>query len=163
MSRVTATVPADFDAVTRQARPYPSYLLPKDGTALALFAAGFWGWNDSVHFARAGMKCDFVDTDEQRLHEMTNLYPSGKYHTQDVWEFAETAVLRGDRWDVVSIDPYFGNAAEHCWATMYLWVSLARHLVTLTVKRTTQLNAPVGWDVSYFPRGGNAAWMVMKR
>ena len=150
-----------FEDVSRQARPYPSYLLPDEGTALALFAAGFMGWNDVVHFARKGLQVTCVDTDGDRLLDMAGLYPPAEFHVQDAWVFAADAMRDGRMWDVVSVDPFLGDAAEFAWDTLYLWVALARKMVTLTVNSKVQLNAPDGWDVSYFPRSGTAAWMVM--
>jgi hypothetical protein len=153
-----------FDAVNRAARPYPSYLLPKEGTVLSLFSAGFLGWNDCIHFARAGLTCECVDTDADKLWEMASLYPSGwAFHVDDAWDFAERAAMAGRDWDVVSVDPFFGDAAEKAWQSMYLWVTLATKLVTLTVKPDTKLNTPEGWVSSYYPRSSGAAWMVMRR
>lgn len=149
--------------ISTQARPYPSYLLPKGGSALALFAAGFLGWNDVIHFARAGMQIECVDTDKERLYEMSTIYCPVIFHVADAWEFAERAALEGREWDVVSVDPFFGDAAEKAWETIYLWVTLAKELVTLTVKPDTQLKAPEGWRTSLFPRSGNASWLVMRR
>lgn len=148
----------------REARTYPGYLLPRGGTALALFAAGFHGGNDAIHFLRHNMVCDCVDTDAEKLEEMADLYPDGwRFHIEDAWEFASRAFRDEQEWDVVSVDPFLGDAAERAWKDVYLWTSLARHLVTLTVSSDGHLNVPEGWDAEFFPRSSRAAWMVMQR
>jgi hypothetical protein len=156
--------PETFDQLNRNAQPYPSFLLPTEGTALSLFAAGFWGWNDGIHLIRQGLTCDFVDTDSDKLWEMATLMPEGHaFHVDDAWEFAEHAAMQGREWDVVSVDPFMGNMAEKVWSTLYLWPTIARRIVTVTVKTDTHLNAPEGWETSFFPRNASVAWMVMKR
>jgi hypothetical protein len=161
---LTATADMRFTALSKRARPYPSYLLPDEGSALALFAAGFMGWNDAVHFARQGLAGTCVDVDAERLFDMSTIYPEGwSFHVEDAWEYAERAHERGEQWDVVSVDPFMGDAAERAWRDLYLWCALARSLVTLTVSSETHLNAPEGWTGSFFPRGSSAAWLVMQR
>lgn len=153
-----------LDDLQRQARPYPAHLLPETGTALGLFAAGFHGWNDCIHFARKGLQTTCVDIDQDKLLEMAAVYPEGwEFRVDDAWEFAERSALEGREWDVVSVDPFFGDAAERAWETLYLWVTLAKSMVTLTVKSDTQLNTPDGWTSSFYPRSDNAAWLVMRR
>jgi len=153
-----------FEQINRNACPYPAFMLPHGGTGLCLFAAGFLGWNDVIHMVRKEMTVDCVDTDKDKLWEMATLYPEGlACHVSDAWEFAERAVHDGRQWDVVSVDPFFGDAAEKAWETLYLWTSLARKLVTLTVRSSTQLNVPDGWTSDFFPRNDRAAWLVMKR
>lgn len=160
---MTTAAKRTFRDVSAQARPYPSYLLGDKVTALALFAAGFHGWNDVVHFARAGMRCECVDVDEQKLLEMQAIYPDTfEFTVEDAWRFAEKHV-GVDQWDVVSVDPFLGDAAEAAWDSLYLWVGLARHLLTLTVTTDTHLNVPEGWTCSFFPRTSNVAWMVLRR
>ena len=158
------TKPDTFDELNRQAQVYPSYMLPSEGTALSLFAAGFWGWNDGIHLIRQGLTCDFVDTDKDKLFEMMTLMPEGHaFYVEDAWEFAERAAMQGREWDVVSVDPFMGDMAEKAWETFYLWLTIARQMVTLTVKVDTHLNAPDGWTQSFFPRNHRVAWMVLRR
>jgi hypothetical protein len=159
---MTTATAVTFEQVSRQARPYPSWLLP-NGTALAVFAAGFHGWNDCVHFARRGLACECVDVDEQRLLEMQAIYPdTWEFTVADAWAFAEKHAGI-DKWDVVSVDPFLGDAAEKVWKTLYLWTALARHMLTITVTSDAHFNVPEGWDVSFFPRSPTAAWMVLRR
>lgn len=159
-----------FDAISKQARPYPTFLvpgkstaLPGRATALALFAAGFHGWNDAVHFARRGLPCECVDLDQRKLLEMQAIYPDDwEFTVADAWEFAEKH-SGIEQWDIVSVDPFLGDAAEKAWRTLYLWVSLARQLLTLTVTSDAHFNVPEGWTCSFFPRSSSVAWMVLRR
>jgi hypothetical protein len=161
---VSLVKPTTFDALNREAQPYPSFLLPTEGTALSLFAAGFWGWNDGIHLIRAGLTVDFVDTDKDKLFEMATLMPEGHaFHVDDAWDFTERAAMEGREWDVVSVDPFMGDMAERVWETFYLWLTVARQMVTLTVKADTTLRSPDGWTESFFPRNSRVAWMVMRR
>lgn len=149
-----------LEEIRRQARPYPTHLLPETGTALALFGAGFHGWNDVIHMAHLDVDC--VDLDAAKLAEMTAIYGPDRFraHQQDAWDFAETN--RGRVWDVVSVDPFFSIDAERAWETVDLWCALASRLVTLTVRDETELAAPDGWDGSYFPRNSKVGWMVLQ-
>ena len=157
------TAARTFDSISRQARYYPSYLLKDQKTALALFAAGFLGWNDVVHFARARLICTCVDVDQDNLFEMARVYPDGwEFRAQDAWEFAERATEAGRQWDVMSIDPFFESCAQKVWDSIDMFLPLARNLITLTVHRDTEVETP-GWTQSYFSRGENVGWMVMKR
>jgi hypothetical protein len=156
--------PETFDNLNRNAQPYPAFLLPDEGSALCLFAAGFWGWNDAIHMVRKGLTCDFVDTDGNKLWEMLTLMPEGHaFHVEDSWAFASRAAHDGREWDVVSVDPFMGDAAERSWETLYLWLMIARKMVTLTVKTDTQLNVPEEWNPQIFPRNDRVAWLVMQR
>ncbi len=153
-----------FDQINAKAQVYPSYLLPTGGTALSLFSAGFYGRNDVIHFVRSGMKVECVDVDSDKLWDMVAVYPAPfAVHVDDAWEFAESAVQKGRQWDVVSVDPFMGDAAEKAWETLYLWTQIARNLVTLTVATSTKLNVPEGWTSSFFPRNDRVAWMVLQR
>lgn len=153
-----------LEDLQRQARPYPTHLLPETGTALGLFAAGFWGWNDCVWFAQHGLQTTCVDVDKDKLFEMSQVYPDGwEFRVEDAWEFAERATHDGRTWDVVSVDPFMGDAAEKAADTLYLWTSLADRLVTLTASPHTRLNTPDGWRTSFFPRSSTVAWLVMVR
>lgn len=129
-----------------------------------MFAAGFHGWNDVVHMARKNMVVTCVDTNADKLWAMAEIYPQGwEFAVDDAWEWAENAIYAERKFDVVSVDPFFGDAAEKAWETLYLWTTLARNLVTLTVKTDTVLNVPDGWEASFFPRSSRAAWLVLQR
>lgn len=153
-----------FHRVDIQARPYPSYLLPKEGKALCLFAAAFLGWNDGIHMIRAGLTCDFIDTNKERLWEMATIYPDGhSFHVDDAWAFATRAALDGRDWDVVSVDPFFGDAADQALHDLGLWTTIATQLITLTVPSDHEPDEIEGWKSSLFPRNGKASWLVMTR
>lgn len=159
---MSVTLPETLKDVRREARPYPTWLLPKEGTALGLFAAGFLGWNDVIWFEQAGLQTTCVDLDGDRLFQMSTIYPGGwEFHVQDAWEFSEHAARQQRTWDVVSVDPFTGDAGDRAADTIYLWTSLARRLVTLTVTSRTHLNIPEGWTASYFPRSSTVAWLVL--
>ncbi len=160
-----------FKQINQNAQLYPAYLLPIGGTALSLFSAGFHGWNDVIHFARNGMAVDCVDVDAEKLWEMACVYPDAyAYHIEDAWQFAENAAREGKQWDVVSVDPFMGDAAKRVWESIPLWMGLARKLVTITVAPNAQfvhVEGPVAedgsWKCSMFPRSARASWMVLQR
>jgi hypothetical protein len=151
-----------FAEITREARPYPAYLLSGAETALALFSAGFYGHNDVVHFARRRIVTTCVDTDAERLREMAQVYPkSWDYVVEDAWKFAERSA--GRVWDVVTVDPFFGRAAARVWKTLDLFLALAGRLVTVTIPLAWHKPAPAGWSQDTFPRSSDAAWLVLQR
>jgi hypothetical protein len=161
-----STTAMDYDTINRNARPYPAYLLREGETALALFAAGFHGWNDVIHFARNGMTAICVDSDADKLWQMSEVYPEGwSFYVDDAWDFAVHRAEHGITYDVVSVDPFSGDAAERAWDTLGLWLSLARRVLTLTVTADADPKVPhvAGWRHHYFPRSEFAAWLVMER
>lgn len=158
------TAAPTMDRIQREARAYPGYLLPRGGTALALFCAGYHGWNDCVHFVRHNMRCDCVDTDTNRLFAMAQVYPEGwSFWAMDGWEFAENARDEGRMWDVVSVDTWLGDLEARSLSTLDLWVSLARELVTVTIARDGDAVVPDGWTGFEFPRSPRASWLVLQR
>lgn len=161
---MTTMAPPSLQDISEQACPYPAYLLPPKGTGLAIFSAGFHGWNDVIHMARKQMTVTCVDTDADKLWNMALVYPARwSFCVDDAWDFAKDAFRAGHSWDVVSVDPFLGEAAARARKTLRLWCGLARRLVTVTVELGDEPTPPVGWSTSFFPRSDNAAWMVMKR
>lgn len=149
--------------IQRQARVYPGYLLPRGGTALSLFCAGYHGWNDTIHFQRHNMRCDCVDTDADKLWEMAAVYPQGwAFWVMDGWDFAEKAAAQGQVWDVVSVDTWLGELADRSMQTLDLWTSLARELVTVTIPVGARPGVPDGWTWFEFPRSPRASWLVLQ-
>ena len=117
-----------LEAVSRDAMVYPAHLLRYGGTGLCLFAARFYGVNDAIHMARAGMDITLVDI-APRVHEMAAMY--GAFAVQgDAWECAEKWRDQGDQWDAVSVDTYTGDATTRSLGDLELWCSLARDVVT---------------------------------
>lgn len=150
--------------ILSEARPYPAHLLNAGETGLALFSAAFLGWNDVVHFARKGLTCTCVDRDAVQLAEMAARYPSDwRFVVSDAWEYVEAATAEGLSWDVVTVDPFMGNAAERVWATLDSFLALAGRLATVTVPSDWSEPAPDGWRQTLFPRAQGVSWLVMRR
>ena len=150
-----------LDSISKRARPYPAYLLPEHGTALALFSAAYLGHNDVIHFARAEMHTTCVDIDAQRLDAMAEVYPyDWDFVVSDAWEYAEQAE---ETWDVVSVDTFTGDATDRSLQTLDLWCSLAEKLVTATIADGQTYQAPDGWKADVFPRSDRASWLVLTR
>lgn len=153
-----------FEQINRNAQPYPAFLLPERGTALALFSAGFHGWNDVIHMARKQMAITCVDTDADKLWEMATIYPDPvEYVVSDAWQFAKDARDAGRTWDVVSVDPFLGTASYRARESLADWCSLANVLVTFTVALDSPMWAPAGWSADLFPRNERVGWMVLRR
>jgi hypothetical protein len=159
-----------LEHVAMEARPYPDHLLVECSTGLALFSAAFLGHNDAIHFALAGMRGTCVDVDEKRLDAMTAIYPDDwSFAKADAWSFAERAQGFGERWDAVSVDTFTGDAMERSLRSLELWTSLARRLVTVTIKLAIPDSSrmwgliPHGWRWSLYPRAGSVYWLTLER
>jgi hypothetical protein len=153
-----------LERVQKNARSYPGYLLPRGGTALGLFAAGYHGWNDCVHFLRANMTADCVDLNQPLLDEMADIYPDDwEFHCQDAWKFGRQAMRQGRQWDVVSVDTFLGEATRRSMSSLDLWTSLATEMVTATAPLGSETKAPPGWQAFAFPRSPRAEWVVLTR
>lgn len=160
----TSTPSTTYERINREAQAYPGLLLPEGGTALSLFSAGFLGRNDVIHFARKSMRIDCVDVDREKMWDMAMIYPQVMtFHVKDAWEFTVEAFESGQKWNVVSVDPFMGDAADKARDTLRAWCSLATDLVTMTVDPKRPLWAPPGWMAYLFPRSPLAAWMVLRR
>lgn len=147
-----------------EACPYPADLLPEGGTALALFAAAFLGANDSIHFARKDMTVTCVDVDGKRLRRMEGLYPKDwTFLCEDAWSYAAGSAFLEYTWDVVSADTFLGNATERSMESLNLWCSLARKMVTATIRNRQAYTVPEGWRAQVFPRSAVASWLVLQR
>lgn len=151
-----------LDAISREARPYPAYLLPERGTGLCLFAAAFLGHNDAIHMARAEMDITIVDTDAARLRDMQQLYQCSM-HAGDAWEFAGFMAGQFAQWDVVSVDNFTGDAERRSLASLDLWCSLARTAVTVTHSNGSDYVVPDGWTDGLFERSSDVNWLVLTR
>ena len=150
--------------VSRQAREYPAYLLRDRGTGLCLFATRFYGVNDAIHMARAELTLDLVDTSE-RVLEMGEMY-GATAHLGDAWEFAQEWSDNGCQWDAVSCDTFTGDPMKRSLASLELWCSLAREVVTVTHTNGADYVIPDGWEQHALfernPRGG-VNWLVLTR
>lgn len=139
--------PASLAAVAweDEADFYPRAALEGAGDALVLFAAGFWGRQDAVWVARAGLQATCVDIDGPKLEWMAGIYPPS-------WEFvrgtvfAYAAGMDGKRqWDVVSLDPPT-HLFQQCSGLVPLWARLARRAVILGCSARHLPETPDGWQ-----------------
>lgn len=143
---------------------YPRHVLEGNESALILFSAAFHGVQDAIWIADAGLTATCVDTDLEKITEMSSAYPDGwEYVVGDAFQYA-TATKR--RWDVVSLDPPT-NLFDRCAEYLPVWCLLARHAVILGCGTATKVVAPAGWELtgtlhrSNF-RGG-VYWAVLER
>ncbi len=155
-----------LDAVRAESAPerFPRHVLGGCESALVLFAAAFYGRQDAVWMADAGLTATCVDTDSGRLEEMRGMYPDGwEYVTGDAFEFAANAA--GREWDVVSLDP-FTNLIQECADLLPVWCHLARRAVVLGTMGYTSFVSPAGWRVvEEVPRSsfnGGVFWTVLR-
>lgn len=146
--------------ISAEARPYPSHLLREGGTGLCLFAARFWGVNDAILMARQSMDITLVDTSE-RVLEMAEMYACDST-LGDAWDFAESAI-GGEQWDAVSADTFTGDPMTRSLASLDLWCSLARDVVTVTHTPGAPYEVPDGWTGWLFPRNERVNWLVLER
>lgn len=134
-----------LEHVAMEARIYPDHLLEGCETGLCLFAAGFLGHNDAIHFALAGMQTTCLDLDGQRIREMSRLYPAEwEFLVDDAFGFIEATE---EQWDVVSADPWtveFQKVADR----VGLLCARARKVVTIGTGMRTRVIPPSGWRVS---------------
>lgn len=147
--------------LSREARVYPAYLLREGGTGLCLFAARFYGVNDAIHMARQRMEVTLVDVSE-RVHEMARIYNCGAVQ-DDAWALAEDWRSQGSQWDAVSCDTFTGDPMTRSLASLALWCSLARDVVTVTHTPGAPWTAPDGWKGELFPRNDRVNWLVLTR
>lgn len=142
---------------------YPVGLLEQCDTALVLFAAGFYGRQDAIFIADAGLTATCVDNDYEKLRAMTSIYPDGwEFIAADV--FAYTAsTLRV--WDLVSIDTP-SDSFQRCADEIAWWCSFAEKAVVLGCGETTEIAPPTGWVVSEMQRRsdfkGGVYWAVIE-
>lgn len=147
--------------LSREARVYPAYLLKEGGTGLCLFAARFYGVNDAIHMARQRMTITLVDI-APRVEEMAEMY-GAEFFQADAWEIAEGWREDGDMWDAVSCDTFTGDPMTRSLASLELWCSLARDVVTVTHTPGAPWEAPDGWKGEVFARNDRVNWLVLTR
>ena len=144
-----------------EARVYPAHLLREGGTGLCLFAARFWGVNDAIHMARQQMDIQLVDT-SPRVLEMADIYANNcSGLVTDAWDFAEDARDAGILYDAVSCDTFTGDPMTRSLASLELWCSLARDVVTVTHTPGAPYDVPDGWNGELFPRNERVNWLVL--
>ena len=155
-----------LEHVAMEARPYPVDVLADAETGLVLFAAAFQGHNDAIHFAKAGIRTVCVDTDGERLEQMAELYPADwEFLTLDAFWFADHARRHGRTWDVVSLDPFTGDAMARVRAELELWTAIAERAVIVGVEHgVPEALIPLGWQArGYVLRSEHAEWLTLER
>jgi hypothetical protein len=153
-----------LEHIACEARPYPTYLLENAETGLCLFSAAFMGHNDVIHFALEDVQTTCVDVDTEKLHAMVGLYPAEwKFVERDAWEFAEAAAAIGQRWDVVSVDTFRGNATERSLADLGVWCAIAEQAVVATLEDGQTYEVPEGWTPHLLRRNSEVFWLVLTR
>jgi len=158
-----------LEQIATQARPYPVPMLRGAESALVLFAAAFLGHNDAIHFAQqSGLRATCVDTDAERLEEMRALYakcPGWEFVEADAWTYAEAARREDVTFDVVSLDPFTGDAMERVLQSLELWTALANDVVIVgTDAGIPDDLIPYGWvSWGYVNRSAGAEWLILAR
>lgn len=150
--------------ISAEARVYPAHLLREGGDGLCLFAARFWGVNDAIHMRRNNMRVTLVDTSE-RVKEMAEIYGDATdAWVADAWQIAEDWRDGGvAQWDAVSADSFTGDPMTRSLASLDLWCSLARDVVTVTHTPHAPYVVPDGWSDFLFPRNDRVNWLVLTR
>lgn len=161
--------PGTLDELRRadEAELYPADALDSCADALLLFAAGFYGRQDAVWVADAGLTGTCVDIDGARLERMRPLYPDGwEFVCSDAFVYA--AGQDGSRrWDVVSLDPPT-SLFDQCAAQVPVWVRLARRAVIMGCGPDGPPKAPTGWKrrrklLHRSDFGGGVYWAVLEK
>jgi hypothetical protein len=142
---------------------YPRHVLNDCETGLVLFAAAFYGQQDAVWFAEAGLTTTCIDLDTQKLEEMQAAYPSDwEYVTRDAFLYA---TFTYGHWDVVSLDPP-SNLFDKCATLLPLWCNLADRAVILGTGKNTIVEVPEGWQITERVRRsgffGGVYWTVVE-
>jgi hypothetical protein len=131
---------------TLVAAPYPVHALDGCETALVLFAAAFGGAQDAAFVRDAGLHGTCVDKNLAGLEQGD--YPTDwAFVEADVFRWAPAQLVAGNRWDVVSLDP-FTNHFDHCGMLAPLWCALARRAVILGCAGGTVIDVPGGWRIT---------------
>jgi hypothetical protein len=138
---VATSGPDTLDAVRRtaDAKSFPSHVVDGDPRTLSLFSAAFLGRNDCIHLAD-GRVTDVlcVDLDDEKLARMRAIYPATwRFASGDAYVVAECLRASDERFDLVVVDGWTGEAERMLTRNLPLWLSLSR--------RWTLLMAPKPW------------------
>ena len=151
--------------LAQRAEPFPFAQLENCETGLCLFAAGFYGVNDAIHFAMSGVDTTCVDLDGEKIDAMRAIYPPEWTFVQaDAWTFAEAARELELSWDAVCVDPFTGDAMTRSMESLDLWLSLADR-VLIAGTDVFPFAAPAEWNVTvkYVRRPPVAYWLILER
>lgn len=164
------SAPATLHDVRAEAgHSYPLESLVGCETALMLYAAGFYGRQDCIFVADAGLRATCVDLDAERLETMKQLYPdSWEFVTMDALAYACTWRAAHRKWDVVSVDP--PSSQFDVVANRLEWLcDVARYSVIIGtgLGLEHQLSIPNGWALKETIRRsdylGGVFWSVLER
>jgi hypothetical protein len=161
-----ATAPRGLDRIKSVSDPdvFPHSVLAGAETALVLFCAAFYGEQDAVWIAEAGLRATCVDTDAERVQVMKRIYPPDwDFIVANVYEFVYDALLC--KWDVVTVD--CGSAQfDRCADLISVFCGLARRAVVLGTGFATVVLPPNGWSVTRIlfrsPFRGGVYWTVLE-
>ena len=126
--------------------PYPDIVGCE--SAFIGFCGGFDGRQDCSPIAAAGVcRVVAVDRDPARIAGMPDLYPdSWRFVEADVYSEASKLSDHGQRFDLVSLDPYTSDM-EECAQWVALWCSLASIRVVIGTQRHTEIYPPEPWTI----------------
>jgi len=129
-------------------------------TGLLLFGCAHKGDNDGVHFLKAGLRSHVIDIDPARIEAMRPGYPDEwSFIMADAYRFASDATRRGQRWDVVSVDPFSEDADLVFAGIDSLWKPLARmRLVVGIENKNVSIAQRRGYEIMPRSRGWSWAW-----
>jgi len=168
VSLTLEVVPLTLDRVRKSAHPvFPVRVLDGMSSALVVFAAGFYGAQDAIHVADAGLVGTCVDVDADKLLLMEAMYPEGwEFRVADAFAFARTWRHAHRRWDIVTVDSPT-NLFDRCAADVEVWCDLAWRTVVLGTGVETAVEVPEGWRVSDVVQRsdyrGGVFWTVLER
>lgn len=144
-------------------RRFPRDVLRGSKTGLCVFAAEWHGRQDAFWLYEAGITTTCVDVNGTRLEEMRRIYPDGwEFVTGDAFEFAPQT-----KYDVVTLDPFTGEAMDRCHREIARWCSLANNAVVMGSTAAQPIHrAPAGWRLAELVHrsdfGGGVFWTVLK-
>ena len=160
--------PSSLEQIVDNPNSFPRDILAGANTGLCVFAAEWHGKQDAQWLAKAGMTATCVDLNRTRLDEMERIYPSDwKFTDWDAFTFRDASIQNNRKWDVVTADPFTGEAMDRCHRELDRWCALANQAVVMgsTIIQTID-RAPVGWKITgRVYRGdyvGGVYWTVLK-
>jgi hypothetical protein len=139
-----------LDQIADNPAAFPSDVLKGAQTGLCVFAAEWHGKQDAQWLARAGIRTTCVDRNRQKLAEMEMIYPDGwQFSDIDAFGFVQNSLYNGLRWDVVTADPFTGQAMDRCHRELDQWCKLANNAVVMGSTIIQQVErAPAGWRIA---------------
>lgn len=159
-----------MDVAANASRRFPRSVLHERQDALLLFGAGLLGANDGYWIAHAGMEGTVVDIDDDKLAEMSNLYPNDwAFVRSDVFEYVEENLASElATFDIVCVDPPMAEISRSlAWLDEY--TLLAHHAVLHTIELSDDgmtyatMAVPAGWKTRYVMRNDVVGWLVLER